>query len=212
MTEPPSDHAINEMPPATDMPPGVELPPGADTALPTDPTPAKEKPSRTAAPSVEPTSVDPGDSSLLNLIDRLAGLLERTELTELEVQVGNTGVVLRKPAALAPVAAVAAPAALAADAAAAQSTGVDGAAPGVPTRPAVMAPLSGIWYGSPAPGSAPYVNVGGEVAVGQVIGLIEAMKLFNEIKSDRAGRVVKIHAENGKLVRAKQPLIEVEPL
>jgi acetyl-CoA carboxylase biotin carboxyl carrier protein len=80
------------------------------------------------------------------------------------------------------------------------------------TRPAVMAPLSGIWYGSPAPGSAPYVSVGGEVAVGQVIGLIEAMKLFNEIKSDKAGRVVKINAENGKLVRAKQPLIEVEPL
>ena len=48
--------------------------------------------------------------------------------------------------------------------------------------------------------------------MGQVIGLIEAMKLFNEIKSDKAGRVVKINAENGKLVRAKQPLIEVEPL
>jgi acetyl-CoA carboxylase biotin carboxyl carrier protein len=76
----------------------------------------------------------------------------------------------------------------------------------------VKAPLSGIWYGSPSPGTAPYVNLGGEVAVGQVIGLIEAMKLFNEIKSDIAGRVVKINAENGKLVRAKQPLIEVEPL
>ena len=50
------------------------------------------------------------------------------------------------------------------------------------------------------------------MAVGQVVGLIEAMKLFNEIKSDLAGRVVKIHAESGKLVRAKQPLIEVEPL
>jgi len=88
----------------------------------------------------------------------------------------------------------------------------DGASPGTPTRPAVMAPLSGIWYGSPAPGSAPYVSPGGEVAIGQVVGLIEAMKLFNEIKSDLAGRVVKIHAESGKLVRAKQPLIEVEPL
>ncbi|HXG26416.1 MAG TPA: biotin/lipoyl-containing protein, partial [Candidatus Binatia bacterium] len=85
-------------------------------------------------------------------------------------------------------------------------------ADGAPARPVVTAPLSGIWYGSPAPGSAPYVTVGGEVAVGQVIGLIEAMKLFNEIKSDKAGRVVRIHAENGKLVRAKQPLIEVEPL
>ena len=69
-----------------------------------------------------------------------------------------------------------------------------------------------IFYASPAPGSAPYVSVGGEVAVGQIIGLIEAMKLFNEIKSDLAGRVVKVVPESGTLVKAKQPLIEVEPL
>ena len=76
----------------------------------------------------------------------------------------------------------------------------------------MKAPLTGIFYASPAPGSAPYVSVGGEVAVGQVIGLIEAMKLFNEIKSDLAGRVVRVVAETGTLVKAKQPLIEVEPL
>ncbi|HUQ42918.1 MAG TPA: biotin/lipoyl-containing protein [Candidatus Limnocylindria bacterium] len=156
------------------------------------------------------------DESLLTLIDQLAALLERTELTELEVQVGSTGVVLRKPIALAPQVAAGVPIA---------SSAVEGAvAPGgsaaeaasseapVVQRPAVMAPLSGIWYGAPAPGSAPYVSLGGEVAVGQVIGLIEAMKLFNEIKSDKAGRVAKINAEDGKLVRAKQPLIEVDPL
>ena len=78
--------------------------------------------------------------------------------------------------------------------------------------PAVRAPLTGIFYGAPSPGSAPYVRVGGEVAVGQVIGLIEAMKLFNEIKSDLAGRVVRVVAETGQLVKARQPLIEVEPL
>ena len=49
------------------------------------------------------------------------------------------------------------------------------------------------------------------MAVGQVIGLIEAMKLFNEIKSDVSGRVVRICAESGALVKAKQTLIEVEP-
>jgi acetyl-CoA carboxylase biotin carboxyl carrier protein len=152
-------------------------------------------------------SPESADASLLGLIDRLAALLERTDLTELEVQHGGTGLVLRKQSALAlATAAVAAPGAQATDGAAAAA----GAA--VFERPSVKAPLSGIWYGSPAPGSAPYVNVGGEVAVGQVIGLIEAMKLFNEIKSDLAGRVVKITAENGKLVRARHPLIEVEPL
>ena len=81
-----------------------------------------------------------------------------------------------------------------------------------PSRPSIKAPLTGIWYGSPAPGSAPFVEVGREVAVGQVVGLIEAMKLFNEIKSDLAGRVVRVVPESGALVKAKQPLIEVEPL
>ena len=155
-------------------------------------------------------SPESADASLLGLIDRLAALLERTDLTELEVQHGATGLVLRKPSAVATVAPAAAPGALlATDGAAARPATADADAF---TRPSVKAPLSGIWYGSPAPGSAPYVTVGGELAVGQVIGLIEAMKLFNEIKSDLAGRVVKINAENGKLVRAKQPLIEVEPL
>ena len=56
------------------------------------------------------------------------------------------------------------------------------------------------------------MTAGSEVAVGPVIGLIEAMKLFNEIKSDLAGRVVRVVAETGSLVKAKQPLIEVEPL
>ena len=164
-------------------------------------------------------SPESADASLLRLIDRLAALLDRTDLTELEVQHGGTGLILRKPSAVAPVAQVAVAASgqavVATDGAAVSTSGgaTTGAADGAAlARPAVMAPLSGIWYGSPAPGSAPYVNVGGEVAVGQVIGLIEAMKLFNEIKSDKAGRVVKINAENGKLVRAKQPLIEVEPL
>jgi acetyl-CoA carboxylase biotin carboxyl carrier protein len=152
---------------------------------------------------------------LLALIDRLSALLDRTDLTELEVQVGATGLVLRKPSALAPM--VAAHVAVAAGASGPGDAGA-GAAPtpaadaAPPARPAVMAPLTGIWYASPAPGSAPYVNLGGEVAVGQVIGLIEAMKLFNEIKSDKAGRVARINAESGKLVRAKQPLIEVDPL
>ena len=84
--------------------------------------------------------------------------------------------------------------------------------PNLRRDPSVKAPLTGVWYGSPAPGSEPFVAVGREVAVGQVIGLIEAMKLFNEIKSDLAGRVARVVPESGALVKAKQPLIEVEPL
>jgi acetyl-CoA carboxylase biotin carboxyl carrier protein len=152
------------------------------------------------------------NESLLGLIDRLSALLDRTDLNELEVQVGSTGLVLRKPSALAATMPVTVSGAAGGASDGAMGTPGLAADAGPPARPAVMAPLSGIWYGAPAPGSAPYVSLDGEVAVGQVIGLIEAMKLFNEIKSDKAGRVVKINAEDGKLVRAKQPLIEVDPL
>lgn len=160
---------------------------------------------------------DGGDVELLKLIDRLAALLDRSDLTELEVESGGTGLVLRKPSALAPitVASVAASSPAAATTMTVPSSGEPSAAgrePAPETKPSVKAPLTGIFYASPAPGSAPYVAVGGEVAVGQIIGLIEAMKLFNEIKSDLAGRVVRVVAESGTLVKAKQPLIEVEPL
>jgi acetyl-CoA carboxylase biotin carboxyl carrier protein len=74
----------------------------------------------------------------------------------------------------------------------------------------VSAPLTGVFYRSASPQSGPFVQEGSTVAVGDVIGLIEAMKLFNEIKSTAAGRVKRVIAENGKLVRAHAPLIELE--
>ncbi len=162
--------------------------------------------------SAEPQ--DDGDRSLLALIDRLSSLLDRSDLTELAVESGGTGIVLRKAAAIAaPVAAAPAPAPASPEARhAAGEPSTPGREPGPASRPSVKAPLTGIFYASPAPGSAPYVQVGGEVAVGQVVGLIEAMKLFNEIKSDLAGRVVKVIPEGGTLVKAKQPLVEVDPL
>jgi len=160
-----------------------------------------------------PAPDDPGDAALLALVDRLAVVLERADLAELEVGSGGTTIVVRSPWA--------ADRRLPASAAA----GADaGAAPGVPAvppaepgpvapaaRPSVKAPLTGIFYAAPSPGATPYVSVGDYVSSGQIIGLIEAMKLFNEIKSDLAGRVVRVCAESGQLVKAKSPLIEVEP-
>jgi acetyl-CoA carboxylase biotin carboxyl carrier protein len=192
---------LRPMPDATDTPHGPDGPaePGVAGGSAADATVLPEP----------PAVADEGDASLLALIDRLAVLLHRSDLTELEVEAGGTALILRKPV---PVAAVAG--ASAAPPAAGVTDGVPGSAAALaePAVTAVRAPLTGIFYASPAPGSAPYVQVGGEVAVGQVIGLIEAMKLFNEIKSDIAGRVVRIVAENGQLVKAKHPLIEVEPL
>ncbi len=146
-------------------------------------------------------------SGLIDLIDRLETLLNDSELSEIEVEAGGTTVLLRKPSAVTPV----------------QATTGDGqaAAPGsdeparratdAPPPNAVVAPLTGLFYTSPSPGAEPYLAIGAQVMIGQVIGLIEAMKLFNEIKSDRAGRVTRIYVESGALVKAKQPLIEVEP-
>ena len=191
--------------------PGPALDPALDAAL--DPAfdPTVDDPA-VDDPAVDTRVLsDAGDSSLLGLIDRFAAMLERSDLTELEVEIGGTGLVLRKPAAIATpvVATAAAPATSGAEIA--PSPGPHGpAAPAA--RPTVKAPLTGIWYGAPSPGSTPYVEVGGDVAIGQVIGLIEAMKLFNEIKSDLAGRVTRVIAEDGKLVKAKGSLIEVEPL
>jgi len=170
-----------------------------------------------AAPAIDPADAPAGaDAELLGLIDRLAELLQRSDLLELEVESGGTGLILRKaipqPASAAPAPSAPLPAH---EPEPAHADGEPAAArrePAAPTTPSVKAPLTGIFYASPAPGSAPYVQVGGEVAIGQVIGLIEAMKLFNEIKSDLAGRVVRVLPESGALVKAKQPLIEVEPL
>jgi acetyl-CoA carboxylase biotin carboxyl carrier protein len=87
------------------------------------------------------------------------------------------------------------------------------AAPAAPVKalPTVNAPLTGIFYRASSPQTDAFVQVGSNVESGQVIGLIEAMKLFNEIRSTESGRVRRIFAENGQLVRAHQPLLEVEP-
>ena len=97
---------------------------------------------------------------LLALIDRLAGLLDRSDLTELEVEAGGTGLVLRKPVGVGPRPSAAA--AAAAVSAGERRRGRPSRRPRAATprgrRPSVKAPLTGIFYASPAPGSAPYVR------------------------------------------------------
>jgi acetyl-CoA carboxylase biotin carboxyl carrier protein len=153
----------------------------------------------------------PADTkALIGLIDRLEALLNASELSEIEIEAGETALVLRKPSA---VSAAAAPDTASAAAAAAPPAAPASGASAEKSAPqnAVVAPLTGLWYSSPSPGADSYVKVGNTVLAGQVIGLIEAMKLFNEIKSDRAGRVIRVYPEDGALVKAKEPLIEVEP-
>ena len=73
----------------------------------------------------------------------------------------------------------------------------------------VKAPLVGTFFGSPSPGAAQFVAPGDHVAKGQVIGIVEAMKLMNEIESDAAGEIVKCLVSNGQPIEYGQPLFSI---
>jgi len=165
---------------------------------PSDPAPAE------GGEAEQVRSDDDLQARILAAVDRLAPILVGGPLEELEVESGDLVVRLAKPRTLpAPPAAAAPP-----TAATGPSSPYGDPAPGMRF---VTAPLTGVWYTAPSPGARPYVSAGGEVASGQVVGLIEAMKLFNEIKSDIAGTVNRILAETGTLVKRQQPLLEVDP-
>ena len=148
------------------------------------------------------------------LVQELLTRLDGSDVRELEVTRGTLRVRVAKnagptqtfaPAPMAmPVAQAPAPT---------QSAGpaVVSADPAVAATDAITAPLTGVFYRSPSPQAPPFVQVGSVVAAGDVIGLIEAMKLFNEIRSTKNGRVRKILAASGQLVRAHAPLIELDP-
>jgi acetyl-CoA carboxylase biotin carboxyl carrier protein len=76
----------------------------------------------------------------------------------------------------------------------------------------IIVPITGVYYSAPAPTSPSFVHPGDIVHVGQVVALIEAMKVFNEIQSEVAGRVVEIVAVNGDVVHKGDVLIRVEPV
>lgn len=75
----------------------------------------------------------------------------------------------------------------------------------------VVAPLVGVFYRSPAPGAEMFVNIGDRVEVGQVLCILEAMKLMNEITSDYAGVITRILPENGELVSLGEEMFWIEP-
>ena len=156
------------------------------------------------------------DHPVLAAVDALAPALDAAGLDELEIEVGELRVRLARPRAdapSAPVAAAGAPPPPSVPAAApASGDGVTPFGEPAPGLRHVTAPLTGVWYAAPSPGARPYVSDGDEVAAGQVVGLIEAMKLFNEIKSDVSGTVTRVLVESGTLVKRRQPLLEVRPV
>jgi acetyl-CoA carboxylase biotin carboxyl carrier protein len=146
------------------------------------------------------------------LVKELLARLDTSDVRELEVTRGTLRVRVAKSAGPTPSFGPA-PMPMPAAQAPAQSAGpaVVSADHSIAATDAITAPLTGVFYLSPSPQAPPFVQVGSVVAAGDVIGLIEAMKLFNEIRTTKNGRVRKILAASGQLVRAHAPLIELDP-
>ena len=141
-------------------------------------------------------------------IRALAKILRETDLTEIELVEADRRIrVARTMPAQQVVQAVAAPVAAPAPAAVPTTVSeeVTAATPG-----AVTSPMVGVAYLSPEPGAAPFITLGGKVAQGQTVLLIEAMKTFNQIKAPRAGTVTRILIETGMPVEFGEPLLVIE--
>jgi acetyl-CoA carboxylase biotin carboxyl carrier protein len=155
-------------------------------------------------------------------IKKLIELLEESGIAEIEIKEGEEAVrISRMPSGEAaahtlspPAAPAAVAAAPAAPAAGAAGTGLpaaeSAAARPKPNEHVITAPMVGTFYAAPSPGAKPFVEIGDEIKVGQVLCVIEAMKMMNQIEADRSGRITSVMARNGDPVEFGQPLFVVE--
>jgi acetyl-CoA carboxylase biotin carboxyl carrier protein len=156
-------------------------------------------------------------------IKKLIELLEESGIAEIEIKEGEEAVrISRMPtgsnalpsyphyAHLAGVPMAMSPQ-LEAPAKAANAPAVEGpAAKPKPNEHVITAPMVGTFYASPSPGAKPFIEIGDEIKVGQVLCIIEAMKMMNQIEADKTGKVTSIMARNGDPVEFGQPLFVVE--
>ncbi len=159
------------------------------------------------------------DSPSLNMdeLRELAELIDEYGLVDFEFENANIRVHMRKqmpqgsmPVHYAPQAAPAASAAApAADTAAGAKPAEAAAAEAEFAGHIITSPIVGTFYASPSPEAPPFIKVGDKVKRGQVVCIIEAMKLMNEIESDFDGEVVKVYVDNGQAVEFGQPLFDI---
>src|ERR1700732_4570496 len=151
-------------------------------------------------------------------IKKLIELLEESGIAEIEIKEGEEALrISRMPTGTAPAhklpqgasLPLAAPLAVPAQAAAPRAAEV-AVAKAKANEHVITAPMVGTFYGAPSPGAKPFIEIGDEIKVGQVLCIIEAMKMMNQIESDKAGRVTSIMARNGDPVEFGQPLFVVE--
>ncbi len=144
----------------------------------------------------------------------LTAILRDFDLDALRVRVGETEYELvgREPAPAGPVVMAPGPNGVSVPApppAAGEAAAAGAAAP--PNVKRVTAPVVGVYYAAPSPGAEPFVTVGARVVPGQVLCILEAMKLMNEITSEFAGVVNRVIPENGQLVSLGDDLVWIEP-
>jgi acetyl-CoA carboxylase biotin carboxyl carrier protein len=144
-------------------------------------------------------------------IKKLIELLEESGIAEIEIKEGEEAVrISRMPVGVAAHNAPQPPAAVAPIAAAPPPV-----AEAPPPKPksnehVITAPMVGTFYACPSPGAKAFVEIGDEIKVGQVLCIIEAMKMMNQIEADKSGRIASIMARNGDPVEFGQPLFVVE--
>jgi acetyl-CoA carboxylase biotin carboxyl carrier protein len=151
-------------------------------------------------------------------IKKLIELLEESGIAEIEIKEGEEGLrISRMPAAATPAVpqvahlGVLPPGAGAAAATASAALPAAESAPKPrPNEHVITAPMVGTFYASPSPGAKAFVEIGDEIKVGQVLCIIEAMKMMNQIEADKAGRITSVMAQNGDPVEFGQPLFVVE--
>jgi len=148
----------------------------------------------------------------LELIQELIGIVEESGLAELTVESGEHTITIRTTSVA--LASPTIPHGVVIEAEPAPPREPAETAPTVPlaNESAVVSPMIGVYYRSPAPESPAFVEIGSTVEVGQTIGIVEAMKVFNEIPSDVRGKVIALPAKNQALVQIGEPLVVVERL
>ncbi len=146
-------------------------------------------------------------------IKKLIELVEESGIAELEISEGEESVRISRHGVAAPApihyaapAPAAAPAPVAAPAAAAPVA----AEPSAPAGHSVLSPMVGTFYRSPSPDAKPFIEVGQKVSVGDTLCIVEAMKMMNQIESDKSGVVTAILLEDGQPVEFDQPLVVIE--
>ncbi len=143
-------------------------------------------------------------------IEKLAKIIADTGLTEISLEDGEQAITLRKDVVVAPVSpVVSTPSAVPAAAPASAPAQVQEAAPAKKGTP-ITSPMVGTFYKSPSPDADPFVTVGQSISKGDVVCIVEAMKMMNEIESEVSGKVVEICVEDGQPVEFGQVLMYIE--